>query len=140
MHNCNNLVCRSVPTTFGNPCHLPCNMHGDHALQLANEEDDLDSGRATFVIFVTDGDGIRTEAFDPTKVIDPSLIIYNPVRVLGDSTIVTNGNQTDTIYDHIVSGGSFETALATRTFAAPGAFAETLPCALTEATLGVRLW
>ncbi|MBO4298103.1 MAG: IMP cyclohydrolase [Clostridia bacterium] len=67
-------------------------------------------------VFMPQGDGLRTEAFDPTKVVDPSLIIYNPVRVLADSTIVTNGDQTDTIFDHMVSGGSFETALATRTF------------------------
>ncbi len=67
-------------------------------------------------VFMPQGDGLRTEAFDASKVVDPSLIIYNPVRVLGDSTIVTNGDQTDTIFDHMVSGGSFETALATRTF------------------------
>ncbi|MBR3504457.1 MAG: IMP cyclohydrolase [Clostridia bacterium] len=67
-------------------------------------------------VFMPQGDGLRTEAFDAAKVVDPSLIIYNPVRVLGDSTIVTNGDQTDTIFDHMVSGGSFETALATRTF------------------------
>ena len=67
-------------------------------------------------VFMPQGDSLRTEAFDPAKVVDPSLIIYNPVRVLMDSTIVTNGDQTDTIFDHMVSGGSFETALATRTF------------------------
>ncbi len=67
-------------------------------------------------IFMPQGDGLRTEAFDPAKVVDPSLIIYNPVRMLADSTIVTNGDQTDTIFDHMVSGGSFETALATRSF------------------------
>ena len=67
-------------------------------------------------IFMPQGDGLRTEAFDPARVVDPSLIIYNPVRVLLDSTIVTNGDQTDTIFDHMVSGGSFETALATRSF------------------------
>ena len=50
-------------------------------------------------IFVEYEDGIRTEAFDPSKLEDPSLIIYAPVRVLGDYTIVTNGDQTDTIYD-----------------------------------------
>ena len=48
-------------------------------------------------IFVEDGTGIRTQAFDPSKLEDPSLIIYAPVRVLGNKTIVTNGNQTDTI-------------------------------------------
>ena len=50
-------------------------------------------------VFVTEGEGIRTEAFDPSKLEDPSLIIYAPVRVLGNKTIVTNGDQTDTIYD-----------------------------------------
>ena len=47
-------------------------------------------------VFVKDGEGIRTEAFDPSKLVDPSLIIYAPVRVLGNKTIVTNGDQTDT--------------------------------------------
>ena len=50
-------------------------------------------------IFVKENEGIRTEAFDPSKLVDPSLIIYAPVRVLGNSTIVTNGDQTDTVYD-----------------------------------------
>ena len=50
-------------------------------------------------IFVEDGAGIRTQAFDPSKLTDPSLIIYAPVRVLGNKTIVTNGDQTDTIYE-----------------------------------------
>ena len=49
-------------------------------------------------VFVEDGAGIRTQAFDPEKLSDPSLIIYAPVRVLGNTTIVTNGDQTDTIY------------------------------------------
>ena len=49
-------------------------------------------------VFVEDGEGIRTQAFDPSKLSDPSLIIYAPVRVLGNKTIVTNGDQTDTIY------------------------------------------
>ena len=50
-------------------------------------------------VFVEDGEGIRTQAFDPSKLEDPSLIIYAPVRVLGNKTIVTNGDQTDTIYE-----------------------------------------
>ena len=50
-------------------------------------------------VFVEDGNGIRTQAFDPAKLEDPSLIIYAPVRVLGNKTIVTNGDQTDTIYE-----------------------------------------
>ena len=52
-------------------------------------------------IFVTEGEGIRTQAFDESKLEDPSLIIYAPVRVLGNNTIVTNGDQTDTIYDNL---------------------------------------
>ena len=52
-------------------------------------------------VFVEDGKGIRTEAFDPSKLTDPSLIIYAPVRVLGNDTIVTNGDQTDTIYEYM---------------------------------------
>ena len=50
-------------------------------------------------VFVEDGEGIRTQAFDESKLTDPSLIIYAPVRVLGNKTIVTNGDQTDTIYE-----------------------------------------
>ena len=67
-------------------------------------------------VFVTDGDGIRTQAFDPSKMVDPSLIIYAPVRVLGDYTIVTNGDQTDTIYDLMKVGKTFEESLRTREF------------------------
>lgn len=67
-------------------------------------------------IFVEDGGGIRTEAFDPSKLSDPSLIIYAPVRVLGSRTIVTNGDQTDTVYDGFTAGKSFEEALETRKF------------------------
>ena len=67
-------------------------------------------------IFIEDGDGIMNKAFDPSKMVDPSLIIYAPVRVLPSCTIVTNGDQTDTVYDFLVSGQSFEDALATRTF------------------------
>ena len=55
-------------------------------------------------IFVEEGEGIRTEAFDPSKLSDPSLIIYAPVRVLGKKTIVTNGDQPDTIYTPRISG------------------------------------
>ncbi len=67
-------------------------------------------------IFVEDGNGIRTEAFDPSKLSDPSLIIYAPVRVLGNNTIVTNGDQTDTIYDLMNAQQTFEMALRTRAF------------------------
>ena len=61
-------------------------------------------------VFVEDGEGIRTQAFDP------SLVIYAPVRVLGSTTIVTNGDQTDTVYDFLRDGKTFSDALFTRTF------------------------
>lgn len=67
-------------------------------------------------IFVEDGMGIRTQAFDPSKLVDPSLIIYAPVRVLGNKTIVTNGDQTDTIYNLMDQQQTFEQALRTREF------------------------
>ena len=67
-------------------------------------------------VFVEDGEGIRTEAFDPSKLEDPSLIIYAPVRVLGDDTIVTNGDQTDTVYDRLKQGKSFEESLRERRY------------------------
>ena len=67
-------------------------------------------------VFVEDGEGIRTQAFDPSKLSDPSLIIYAPVRVLGNKTIVTNGDQTDTIYELMDKQFSFEQALRTREY------------------------
>lgn len=67
-------------------------------------------------VFVEDGQGIRTQAFDPSKLEDPSLIIYAPVRVLGNKTIVTNGDQTDTIYELMDRQQTFEQALRTREF------------------------
>ena len=67
-------------------------------------------------VFVEDGDGIRTQAFDPSKLTDPSLIIYAPVRVLGNKTIVTNGDQTDTIYEGMDKQLTFEQCLRTREF------------------------
>ena len=67
-------------------------------------------------VFVTEGEGIRTEAFDPSKLEDPSLIIYAPVRVLGNKTIVTNGDQTDTIYEGMDKQLTFEQSLRCREF------------------------
>lgn len=67
-------------------------------------------------IFVEDGEGIRTEAFDPAKLKDPSLIIYSPVRVLGQNTIVTNGDQTDTVFDGMNAQMTFEQSLQSRQF------------------------
>ena len=69
-------------------------------------------------VFVEDGEGIRTQAFDESKMVDPHLIIYAPVRVLGNKTIVTNGDQTDTIYELMDKQMTFEQALRTREFEA----------------------
>lgn len=67
-------------------------------------------------VFVEEGERIRTEAHDPAKMKDPSLIIYAPVRVLGNNTVITNGDQTDTIYEGLKNHVSFEEALKKRTF------------------------
>ena len=71
-------------------------------------------------VFVEDGEGIRTQAFDPSKLEDPSLIIYAPVRVLGNKTIVTNGDQTDTIYEGMDKQLTFEQSLRSREFEPDG--------------------
>lgn len=67
-------------------------------------------------VFTETADGIKTEAFDPSLLTDPHLIIYSPVRVLGNKTIVTNGDQTDTIYELMDKQQTFEQALRTREF------------------------
>lgn len=71
-------------------------------------------------VFVEEGEGIRTEAYDPSKLTDPSLIIYAPVRVLGNKTIVTNGDQTDTIYEGLDEKLTFEQSLRSREFEPDG--------------------
>ena len=71
-------------------------------------------------VFVEEGEGIRTQAFDPSKLTDPSLIIYAPVRVLGNKTIVTNGDQTDTIYEGMDRQLTFEQSLRSREFEPDG--------------------
>lgn len=71
-------------------------------------------------VFVEDGEGIRTQAFDPSKLTDPSLIIYAPVRVLGNKTVVTNGDQTDTIYEGMDRQLTFEQSLRCREFEPDG--------------------
>ena len=71
-------------------------------------------------IFVQEPDGIRTEAYDPAKLADPSLIIYHPVRQIGRAVIVTNGDQTDTVRDFLERGLTFEDALRTRQFEPDG--------------------
>ena len=67
-------------------------------------------------VFVEDGTGIRTQAFDPSKMVDPHLIIYAPVKVLGTKTIVTNGDQTDTVYEQMDKQMTFEQSLRIREF------------------------
>ena len=71
-------------------------------------------------VFTEDGAGIRTEAFDPALLSDPSLIIYAPVRVYSTTTIVTNGDQTDTIFDGIADGLTFEQSLRSREYEPDG--------------------
>ena len=71
-------------------------------------------------VFVPTEDGIRTQAHDPSKMTDPSLIIYHPVREAGRGLIVTNGDQTDTIRDYIFRGRTFAEALKSRTFEPDG--------------------
>ena len=67
-------------------------------------------------VFVREPDGIRTEAYDPSLMKDPHLIIYHPVREAGCGLIVTNGDQTDTIWEYLARGESWEAALRTRMF------------------------
>ena len=67
-------------------------------------------------VFIQEPDGIRTEAFDPDRMVDPSLIIYHPVREVGQGLIVTNGDQTDTVWEYLAKGESWEAALRTRKF------------------------
>lgn len=67
-------------------------------------------------VFIKEPDGIRTEAYDPSKMVDPSLIIYHPVREVGQGLIVTNGDQTDTIWEFLTKGESWENALRSRKF------------------------
>ena len=67
-------------------------------------------------VFEVSNDDIMTKAFDESRLSDPSLIIYSPVRVLGKKIIVTNGDQTDTIYEYLKDKKTFEDALYTRTF------------------------
>ena len=110
--------------------NLISNMYPGRGIILGRSEDGRNAVIAYFImgrsensrnrVFVEDGEGIRTQAFDPDKLSDPSLIIYSPVRVLGHTTIVTNGDQTDTIYEFLQAGKPFEAALRTRTFEPDG--------------------
>ena len=109
---------------------LAGNVYPGRGIVLGRSEDGTKAVTAYFImgrsensrnrIFVEEGRGIRTEAFDPAKMKDPSLIIYAPVRVLEPYTIVTNGDQTDTIYDGISGGMTFEQSLRSREFEPDG--------------------
>ena len=78
------------------------------------------SGNSRNRVFEATGDGIRTRAYDESKMVDPSLIIYHPVRKVGDVTVVTNGDQTDTIRDSLLAGKSYIDALRTRCYEPDG--------------------
>ena len=105
---------------------LAGNAYPGRGIVLGRSEDGTKAVAAYFImgrsensrnrIFAEDGEGIRTQAFDPSKLIDPSLIIYAPVRVLNNETIVTNGDQTDTIYEGMEKGLTFEQSLRSREF------------------------
>lgn len=105
---------------------LKSNAYPGRGIVIGKSEDGKSAVTAYFImgrsvnsrnrVFVEDGDGIRTQAFDPSKLSDPHLIIYAPVRVLGDKTIVTNGDQTDTVYELMNKGMTFEQSLRTREF------------------------
>lgn len=102
------------------------NAYPGRGIVIGKSEDGKSSVAAYFImgrsensrnrVFVKEGEGIRTEAYDPSKLTDPSLIIYAPVRVLGNKTIVTNGDQTDTVFDGLSEGLNFEESLRSREF------------------------
>ena len=113
-------------TTFSLEKELKENSYPGRGIVIGRSADGKHAVTAYFImgrsensrnrIFVEDGEGIRTQAFDPSKLTDPSLIIYAPVRVLGNKTIVTNGDQTDTIYEGMDRQLTFEQALTSREF------------------------
>ena len=102
------------------------NAYPGRGIVLGRSEDGTKAVAAYFImgrsensrnrIFVEEGEGIRTQAYDPSKLTDPSLIIYAPVRVLGHRTVVTNGDQTDTVYEGMEKGLTFEQSLRSREF------------------------
>ena len=105
---------------------LAVNSYPGRGIVLGRSEDGKHAVIAYFImgrsvnsrnrVFTARHDGIITEAADPAKLEDPSLIIYAPVRVVGNTTVVTNGDQTDTICNYLASGNSFAKALRSRTF------------------------
>ena len=106
------------------------NTYPGRGILLGRTKDDKKAVVAYFImgrsqnsrnrVFEATEDGIRTRAFDESKMEDPSLIIYHPVRVLNGITIVTNGDQTDTIRDHMKAGHCYRHGLHTRTFEPDG--------------------
>ena len=106
--------------------YLRGNEYPGRGILLGRSADDKHAVIAYFImgrsvnsrnrVFTETEDGIRTEAHDPAKMEDPSLIIYHPVRVYDGKTIVTNGDQTDTIRDALAAGKCFRHALLTRAF------------------------
>lgn len=109
---------------------LRSNAYPGRGIIIGKSKDDTKAVMAYFImgrsansrnrIFKEEEEGIRTEAFDASKLEDPSLIIYSPVRVLGNTTIVTNGDQTDTIFDGMKDGLTFEQSLRSRKFEPDG--------------------
>ena len=103
---------------------LKNNTYPGRGIVMGRSEDGTKAVTAYFImgrsansrnrVFVEDGQAIRTQAFDPAKLEDPSLIIYAPVRVLGNKTIVTNGDQTDTVYEGMDHQMTFEQSLRSR--------------------------
>ncbi len=106
------------------------NTYPGRGILLGRSKDDRKAVAAYFImgrsqnsrnrVFEMTEDGIRTRAFDESRMEDPSLIIYHPVRVLNGTTIVTNGDQTDTIRDHMAAGHCYRHGLHTRTFEPDG--------------------
>lgn len=105
---------------------LSSNAYPGRGIVIGRSEDGSKAVTAYFImgrsvnsrnrVFTATEDGIKTEAFDPSKLSDPHLIIYSPVRVLGNKTIVTNGDQTDTIYELMDRQYTFEQSLRGREF------------------------
>ena len=105
---------------------LKTNAYPGRGIVIGRSEDGKKAVTAYFImgrsvnsrnrVFTETEDGIKTEAFDPSKLSDPHLIIYSPVRVLGNKTIVTNGDQTDTIYELMDRQYTFEQSLRGREF------------------------
>ncbi|MCD8187160.1 MAG: IMP cyclohydrolase [Ruminococcus sp.] len=105
---------------------LSSNAYPGRGIIIGKSDDGISAVTAYFImgrsensrnrVFTRDGNGLRTEAFDPSKLTDPHLIIYAPVRVLDNKLIVTNGDQTDTVYELMAKAKTFEQALMTREF------------------------